>query len=526
MIDDVFAARFIALRDDLPSAGGLLGHRHRAARPGAVAALRAAGWRGGAWDTLLRVGAAACCPIRRRSHWRRCSSPPARPGRPRAWRCRTRRCTSSAPIIVALTRLTDARHLPDGDAAVPRQRAVHGRLPGPDRRRPVVIRSRFSASRWVDQLRENHVTVTNLIGVMMDFVWKQPPRAERRRQRAALRVRGADGLLDPARVHGAVRHRGVRRRVRADRDVRADHGPVRRDPAGRGAGLLAADWFEIRLVDPETDREVPVGRSASSSCATSTRGRAAWATTACRRRPSRRGGTCGSTPATRCAGTTTGWYYFVDRYKDALRRRGENISSYEVEQAILGHPAVAECAVIGVPADVEAGEDEVLAVVVPAGDVDAAAIWAVVPGQIPGFAIPRFVRFVERAAADAVGEDPQGGAARQRSDRGHPRPDGVGRPRAGPTRCPRSPSSPLGPRALALRRLCIAAGHFFDFADRPNIFRPLKRFILRLIQRPLETRWSRRSLSGARGREPPEPSPERASAPRAQGVRLGGGGFA
>ena len=57
-----------------------------------------------------------------------------------------------------------------------------------------------------------------------------------------------------------------------------------------------------------------------------------------------------------------GWYYFIDRYKDALRRRGENISSYEVEQAILGHPAVVECAVIGVPADQEAGEDEVLAV--------------------------------------------------------------------------------------------------------------------------------------------------------------------
>ena len=54
-----------------------------------------------------------------------------------------------------------------------------------------------------------------------------------------------------------------------------------------------------------------------------------------------------------------GWYYFVDRYKDALRRRGENISSYEVEQAVLGHPAVVECAVIAAPAGVEAGEDEV-----------------------------------------------------------------------------------------------------------------------------------------------------------------------
>ncbi len=90
-----------------------------------------------------------------------------------------------------------------------------------------------------------------------------------------------------------------------------------------------------------------------------------------------------------------GWYYFVDRYKDALRRRGENISSYEVEQALLGHPTVVECAVVGVPADVDAGEDEVLAVVVASGPVDAAELWEFCRGKIPAFAIPRFVRFVD-----------------------------------------------------------------------------------------------------------------------------------
>ena len=90
-----------------------------------------------------------------------------------------------------------------------------------------------------------------------------------------------------------------------------------------------------------------------------------------------------------------GWYYFVDRYKDALRRRGENISSYEVEQAMLAHPAVAECAVIGVPADVDAGEDEVLAVVVASGPLSAGELWDFCRGKIPGFAVPRFVRFVD-----------------------------------------------------------------------------------------------------------------------------------
>jgi carnitine-CoA ligase len=89
-----------------------------------------------------------------------------------------------------------------------------------------------------------------------------------------------------------------------------------------------------------------------------------------------------------------GWYYFVDRFKDALRRRGENISSYEVEQAILGHDAIVECAVIGVPADVEAGEDEVMACLVTTGDLDPAEVWAWCRSRLPSFAIPRYLRFV------------------------------------------------------------------------------------------------------------------------------------
>src|SRR5690606_30610573 len=56
-------------------------------------------------------------------------------------------------------------------------------------------------------------------------------------------------------------------------------------------------------------------------------------------------------------------YFFVDRLKDVLRRRGENISSFEVESALLAHPTVREAAVVPVPG--EGSEDEVLAVVVP-----------------------------------------------------------------------------------------------------------------------------------------------------------------
>jgi crotonobetaine/carnitine-CoA ligase len=57
-----------------------------------------------------------------------------------------------------------------------------------------------------------------------------------------------------------------------------------------------------------------------------------------------------------------GNFYFVDRIKDAIRRSGENISSFEVEAGISSHPTVLECAVIGVPS--ELGEEEVKAVIV------------------------------------------------------------------------------------------------------------------------------------------------------------------
>ena len=92
-----------------------------------------------------------------------------------------------------------------------------------------------------------------------------------------------------------------------------------------------------------------------------------------------------------------GWYYFVDRLKDAIRRRGENISSYEVEQGLVSHVAVAEVAAIGVPADQEAGEDEVMIFVVPevGATITAEELWTYADMQLPAFAIPRYIRFLE-----------------------------------------------------------------------------------------------------------------------------------
>ena len=88
-----------------------------------------------------------------------------------------------------------------------------------------------------------------------------------------------------------------------------------------------------------------------------------------------------------------GWFYFVDRLKDAIRRRGENISSYEVEQALLVHEDILDCAAVAAPAHAQAGEDEVAVFfVLEEGaqmSADELREWCV--QQLPPFAMPEYV---------------------------------------------------------------------------------------------------------------------------------------
>jgi carnitine-CoA ligase len=90
-----------------------------------------------------------------------------------------------------------------------------------------------------------------------------------------------------------------------------------------------------------------------------------------------------------------GEFFFVDRIKDAIRRRGENVSSFEVEREVAAHPDIREAAVVPVPS--EHGEDEILAVVscVPGRRVDPAELIEFLRPRLAHFMVPRFIRFVE-----------------------------------------------------------------------------------------------------------------------------------
>jgi crotonobetaine/carnitine-CoA ligase len=89
-----------------------------------------------------------------------------------------------------------------------------------------------------------------------------------------------------------------------------------------------------------------------------------------------------------------GYFYFVDRKDDYLRRRGENISSYEVEAAIARHPDVLEAAVVGVASDLL--EDEVKAVVAirPGSRLQPEELVSFCIDVLPYFAVPRYIELV------------------------------------------------------------------------------------------------------------------------------------
>lgn len=89
-----------------------------------------------------------------------------------------------------------------------------------------------------------------------------------------------------------------------------------------------------------------------------------------------------------------GWFHFVDRKKDALRRRGENISSYEVEKVVNSHPSVLESAAVAVKS--ELGEDEVMVCLTlkQGKSLTPGELMAHCEEKMAYFMIPRYVRIM------------------------------------------------------------------------------------------------------------------------------------
>ncbi len=103
--------------------------------------------------------------------------------------------------------------------------------------------------------------------------------------------------------------------------------------------------------------------------------------------------------------------YFVDRKADYLRRRGENISSFEVESTIMGLDAIADAVVHAVPSDMTEDDLKITATLKAGAELDPETLFRWCIEHLPYFALPRYIEFRDSAATVACRSGPQAGAA-------------------------------------------------------------------------------------------------------------------
>ena len=259
----------------------------------------------------------------------------------------------------------------------------------------LVIARSFSASRWLDDVRRYGATVTNTLGVMTEFIYRQAPRAEDRdhRLRLVVAVPIAPEWGEAFQQRFNTKLLEVYGMTEVNIPTYMPYGEPLRD---HSCGKVLEEWFEMAIVDPDTDEELPPNTVGEMVV----RPKEPWAfmagyhampekTVEAWRNFWFHTGDAGSRDA-------EGYFYFVDRMKDCIRRRGENISSYEIEQVLNDHPAVAESAAVAVKSSIAGGEDEVKACLLlrPGIQLQPEELLDYCQERMPYFAVPRYVEFV------------------------------------------------------------------------------------------------------------------------------------
>jgi crotonobetaine/carnitine-CoA ligase len=105
--------------------------------------------------------------------------------------------------------------------------------------------------------------------------------------------------------------------------------------------------------------------------------------------------------------TEDGWFQFVDRKRDYMRRRGENVSAWEVEQVILSHPDVSEVACFGLPSEVSENDIMVVVRLEEGATVTHAELCDHCAANMPYFAVPRYFDFVAATLSNDLGKIPK-----------------------------------------------------------------------------------------------------------------------
>ena len=268
-----------------------------------------------------------------------------------------------------------------------------------------IVRTRFSASAWLDDVRAHRATVTNCLGALSAFVIAQPPTVHDRDH--PLRV--VKNAPNAPEHEAAFRERFGVAEVTSGYGMTEVNIPVwgRLGESLPGtAGRVYDRYFEVIVADPETDVPMPPGATGEILVRPKVpfgfmagyHGRAQQTVEAWRNLWFHTGD-AGSLSA-------DGVLTFVDRIKDCIRRRGENISATEVEAAFASMPGVAEVAAFAVPSDIRGGEDEIMLAVVPASGAAPTpeGVAAHAERTLPRFARPRFVVMLDALPKTATGK--------------------------------------------------------------------------------------------------------------------------
>ena len=269
----------------------------------------------------------------------------------------------------------------------------------------VILRAKFSASAWLDDIRLYKATLTSLIGTMAPFLSTQPTTADDRSH--SLRV--VINAPNAPQMYEMFRERFGVPEVLSGYGMTEINIPVWGRlgyPAPGAAGWVDRARFDVIVADPETDRELPPGSFGEILV----RPKIPWAfMTGYRGMPERTVETWRNLWFhTGDGGTITadGLLTFVDRIKDCIRRRGENISVTEIEDALAHMANVAEIAAYAVPSTLPGGEDEVmLAIVMGQGsNPNPRELLTIVRQLLPNFMHPQYLRFMDALPKTSTGK--------------------------------------------------------------------------------------------------------------------------
>lgn len=253
---------------------------------------------------------------------------------------------------------------------------------------------RFSAADWLRRVRECGATVSIGHGPLLEMIYAEPERpddADTRLTRIGTSPFPKHIAVDFERRFGV---KGIETWGMTEVNIPCWH-PYDETLRPGSCGRIREEWYEFQVVDPETDQPLPPGQVGEFVL----RPKLPWivspgyyanpqATLKAWRNLWFHSGDSGYIDA-------DGWVYFADRLGDRIRRRAENISSYDIEVAANAHAAVLESAAIGVPSEFVSDDDVKLCVVLrPGAALQPLELLAFLAQCLPHHMVPRYIEIL------------------------------------------------------------------------------------------------------------------------------------